>query len=116
MDITLERILSLLPRKPDGKPTHGSKKEFAQKIGFKDGTILADWEAGRSDSYRNYLYEISVKYNVSVEWLKGESNIKENTTCYMGDDISRLFAQLAPENKELVQQLVIQLVKSQQYT
>lgn len=77
MDITLERILSLIPRKPDGKYVHGAKKQFAESIGLKGGNLVSDWESGRVNSYRNYLYEISEKYNVSVEWLKGESDIKE---------------------------------------
>lgn len=77
MDITLERILSLLPHKPDGTLKHGAKGELATLLGFKDGHIFADWIAGRSTSYTNYLYAISDKYNVSVEWLKGETDEKE---------------------------------------
>ena len=80
MDITLERIISLMPHKPDGSLAHGARKTFAESIGFKGGTIVVDWLAGRSTSYLNYLYEISDKYNVSVEWLKGETDIKEKPT------------------------------------
>lgn len=76
MDITLERILQLLPHKPDGKPVHGSRGEFARNIGAPSN-IFADWLAGRSTSYTNYLYAIADKYNVSVEWLRGETDIKE---------------------------------------
>ena len=112
MDITLERILSLLPHKPDGKFVHGAKKTFADSLELPHNIVM-EWESGNSRSYRKYLYEISAKYNVSVEWLKGESNIKEKSTCYMENDISRLFAQLTPQNKELVQQLVVQLLRSQ---
>ena len=88
MDITLERILSLLPRKPDGKLVHGAKKAFAESIGLKGGNLISDWEAGRVTSYRNYLYEISDKYNVSVEWLKGETDIKEKAAPAIGDDFT----------------------------
>ena len=77
MDITLERILSLIPRKPDGKFVHGAKAEFARSIGLKGGESVTMWLKGSSDSYRVHLYEISDKYNVSVEWLKGETDIKE---------------------------------------
>jgi transcriptional regulator with XRE-family HTH domain len=77
MDITLERIFSLLPRKPDGKLVHGAKAEFARSIGLKGGESVILWERGASQSYRQYLYEIADKYNVSVEWLKGETDIKE---------------------------------------
>lgn len=76
MDITLERILSLIPKKEDGKFKHGALSAFARKLGFKDGHIISDWIAGNSTSYLNYLYQISVLYNVSVEWLKGETDIK----------------------------------------
>lgn len=80
MDITLERILSLIPRKDDGKFVHGAQKEFAESIGLKSGNLIADWIKGRSKSYANYIYEIADKYNVSVEWLKGETDIKEKHT------------------------------------
>lgn len=74
MDKTLERIESLLPHKEDGTLTHGAKKEFAQSIGLKSGNLVTDWFSGRRMSYRDYLYEIAAKYNVSVEWLKGETD------------------------------------------
>lgn len=77
MDITLERILSLIPKKPDGKFVHGAKKEFAESVGLKSGNLIADWCDGRSQSYKSYLYEIAAKYNVSVEWLKGETDEKK---------------------------------------
>ena len=77
MDITLERILSLIPRKDDGKYVHGAKKEFAESVGLKNGNLVSDWEKGRTNSYHNYLYEIAAKYDVSVEWLKGETDEKK---------------------------------------
>lgn len=76
MDITLERILSLIPKKENGDFQHGAKKEFAQNIGLKSGNLISDWINGRSESYTGYLYEISAKYGVSVEWLRGETNEK----------------------------------------
>ncbi len=72
MDIMLERILSLIPRKPDGKYVHGAKKEFCERIGAPVN-IVSEWEAEKTKSYRNYLYQIASEYNVSVEWLKGET-------------------------------------------
>lgn len=73
MDITLERILSLIPKKPDGKFVHGAKKDFADSLGLPSN-IVAEWISGRNKSYPNYLYEIAAKYDVSVEWLKGETD------------------------------------------
>jgi hypothetical protein len=79
LDIMLEKILSLIPRKENGDFVHGEKKRFAVGLGFKSGEIVSDWIAGRSDSYKNYLYEISKKHGVSVEWLRGETDEKSPT-------------------------------------
>lgn len=76
MDITLERILSLIPKKPDGKFVHGAKKDFAVSIGYESGDVISMWEKGTSTSYNTKLHEIAAKYHVSVEWLKGETDIK----------------------------------------
>lgn len=74
LDITLKRILSLIPKRADGKYVHGAKKKFAESIGYVGGEIVNMWENGSSKSYMGKLYEISSIYNVSVEWLKGETN------------------------------------------
>lgn len=76
LDITLERMLSLIPRKPDGKYVHGEKKKFCESIGAPPN-IVSEWEAGKTKSYRNYIYAVSLIYNVSVEWLKGETDEKK---------------------------------------
>ncbi len=77
MDITLERILSLIPRKENGEFVHGALKDFAQSIGLKSGNLISDWIAGRSTSYFKKLHEIAAKYDVSVEWLRGETDEKK---------------------------------------
>ena len=73
MDITLERILSLIPRKEDGEYVHGARKEFCDRCGLPKPGLIWDWEEGRSKSYKRYLYQIAAAYNVSVEWLRGET-------------------------------------------
>lgn len=80
MDIVLERILSLIPQKPDGKYVHGAKKEFAQSIGYDGGDIVSMWINGSSKSYMGKLHEIAAVYHVSVEWLKGETDEKNPAT------------------------------------
>lgn len=75
MDVMLERILSLIPKKPDGKFVHGSKKDFADSLELPSN-IVAEWVSGRNKSYPNYLYEIASKYGVSVEWLQGKTDEK----------------------------------------
>lgn len=76
MDITLERIMSLMETDENGKIKKGEKKKFGLSIGLKSGDLISQWLSGQSDTYKDRLYEIAVKYNVSVEWLKGETDIK----------------------------------------
>lgn len=76
MDITLTRILSLIPKKEDGTFKHGAKAEFARNIGYDGGEIINMWEKGTSTSYLKKLHEISSTYNVSLEWLRGETDEK----------------------------------------
>lgn len=88
MDIVLERILSLIPKKENGDFKHGALKEFANSVGLKSGNLISDWTSGRSNSYKNYVYVIAEKYNVPIAWLTGESDIKEKATAVSGDDLS----------------------------
>lgn len=74
MDTTLERILTLIPKKENGAFKHGALSQFARPLGFKDGHIVSDWIAGNSESYKNYLYQISALHGVSVEYLRGETD------------------------------------------
>lgn len=101
MDITLERILSLLPKKEDGKFVHGSKKEFARQIGYESGEIISLWISGESTSYKKKLHEISAVYGVSVEWLKGETDEKEKPVPETGNELS----DVQREAMELIMQL-----------
>ena len=83
MDIVLERILSLLPHDETGKIVRGAKKDFAVSLGYDSGDIVSMWIKGTSTSYKNKLHEIASKYNVSVAWLKGETDdpgIKKDLT------------------------------------
>lgn len=119
MDITLERILSLIPKKPNGKFQHGAIAEFARSIGLSGGQLVSDWMAGRTTSYRNYLYEIAAKYGVSVEWLRGETDEKKPTT-EEGDGLSEeekaliaLYRLLTPEMKRVVTAQLLAAVQNQ---
>ncbi len=108
MDIVLERILSLIPKKENGKYVHGAKKDFAMTIGYDSGDIVSMWIKGTSNSYLGKLHEISNKYNVSVDWLEGKTDIKEKAAPITGSDLSerecellRIFRQLSVEEQDL---------------
>lgn len=97
MDISLQRILSLIPKKPDGEFVHGAQKEFAERLGLRSGNVISDWIGGRSKSYKKKIYEISDIYNVSVEWLEGKTDIKEKTAADASDGLSEEETQFIQE-------------------
>lgn len=110
MDITLERILSLIPKNENGKFKHGSKAEFARNIGYDSGDVVSMWQNGSSVSYKKKLHEISLKYGVTVEWLKGETDEKnppvpEDERILNEELISRLVS-LTPEEMQKVDAFV----------
>lgn len=110
MDITLERILSLLPRKPNGAYVHGAKAQFADSLGLAH-SLVTMWENGQSRSYKDKLYEISAKYNVSVEWLKGETDEKNPPPQGSGLseeelEIIRLYRRTSAETRQAMLQLL----------
>lgn len=105
MDITLSRILSLIEKKPDGTFVHGAFKDFAQSIGYKNGDIVSIWIQGNSKSYNRKLHEIAAKYDVSVEWLRGETDEKTPVPAIPGtgtraDELRRLIFDLTSAMSE----------------
>lgn len=101
-----------MPHKPDGKLVRGAKKDLAVNLGFDSGDIVSLWEKGKSQSYKNYLYEIAAKYDVSVEWLRGETDEKQKkTTDRWVDDLDDVEKQimdllLSLPNEQLKRELV----------
>lgn len=77
MEITLERLLSLIPTNPNGSYVYGAKADFARRLGIKNPDIIWDWQMGRSKSYEKYLYPAAQEYGVSLEWLKGETDERQ---------------------------------------
>lgn len=111
MDITLERILSLIPKKPDGKYVHGAKRDFADSLGMARNLVTM-WESGQSQSYKTKLHEIAAKYNVSVDWLMG--NTDEKTPDAIKDTgLNKDYFNLTAENKAFIDAMIEKLLKSQ---
>jgi len=106
MDVTLSRILSLIPRKANGDYVHGAKKAFAERIGLKSTNLVTEWEAGRSKSYEGYVYQIAAKYGVTPEWLRGESEQREPVQVVPkpkpDEELLRKFAALDEHGQKLV--------------
>ena len=70
MDITLQRIITEL------KIQKKRQSDLTDFIGVTDSTF-GNWKKGRNQSYLKYLHAIADFLNVSVEYLKGETDKKE---------------------------------------
>lgn len=107
MDITLQRILSLIPKGQDGKYVHGAKAEFARSLGFDGGDIVSMWIKGTSKSYRNYLFDIAAMYKVSVDWLRGLSDdATPDSPAYDEPEIAQKYRALDEHGKKLIAALL----------
>ena len=58
------------------------------------------WINGSSTSYNGKLHEISAKYGVSVEWLRGETDEKEKPALKESELDSELINRLCQLSKE----------------
>ena len=116
MDITLVRILSLIPKKDDGTFKHGAKAEFGRSLGYDGGEIINMWEKGASTSYVKKLHEISAKYNVSFEWLRGETDdpSQKKKPATDGDRLNPDYMKLNAANRAAIDAAIAALLKSQQ--
>lgn len=111
MDVILERIISLFPTNENGKPIRGSSKKLADFLGLPHN-IVSEWKSGKNKSYTRYLYEIAENYNVSVEWLKGESD--EKSPPPKDGELNPDYMKLNAANRAAIDAAIAALLKSQQ--
>ena len=70
MDLTIQRILEEM------QIQNKQQTELGEYLNVTPN-IITDWKSGRLKSYRKYLHGISDFLNVSVEYLRGETDKKE---------------------------------------
>lgn len=96
MNITLERIISEL--KSQGKKQY----ELTDFLNLNHNSF-GNWKSGLNSSYKKYLHAIADYLGVSVEYLKGETDIKnsplsnENGLSESQREIIALFDSAPPE-------------------
>lgn len=56
-----------------------TQKDLMNYLG-KSENLFTEWNAGRTKSYTKYVYQIAEFLNVSVEYLKGDTDIKKEAT------------------------------------
>ena len=92
MDKTLERIVNEL------KLQKKRKIDLTDHLGMVN-SAFGHWVSGRNKSYLKYLYAIAAYLDVSVEYLKGETDIKKAPLSVESGD--RLFCLLSHQGNFL---------------
>lgn len=64
-----------------------SPSAVALENGFSKATITG-WKSGRTNPTDASLAKLAAYFNVSIEYLKGESDAKEKAATVYGDDLS----------------------------
>ena len=70
MDLTMQRILEEMQLQ------NKQQTELGEYLTVTPN-VVTDWKSGRLKSYKKYLHAIADFLNVSVEYLKGETDKKE---------------------------------------
>lgn len=70
MDLTMQRILEEMQLQ------NKQQTELGEYLNVTPN-IITDWKSGRLKSYKKYLHGISDFLGVSVEYLRGETDVKE---------------------------------------
>ena len=71
MDEMLNRILTCMG------PTHGAGKALAEYLGVSPN-VVTNWKNGSLRSYRKYIDRIAEFYHVSPQYLRGETDEKQD--------------------------------------
>lgn len=87
MDISLERILSL-------KSSMGiTDTQFQKDLGLY-ATALSEWKNGKTKSYIKHLPKIAKYFNVSVDYILGNTDEKEKPADSKADELSEYDARV----------------------
>lgn len=87
MDIIVERIVAEL------KKQNKSRADLAQYIGVTPN-VITDWKSGRIKSYKKYIHAIAKYLDVSVEYLKGETDQKKKPLVNNDEELTEFLQEL----------------------
>ena len=84
MDTTLQRIILQMENQKI------KQKDLLDALELSE-PVFAAWKAGRNKSYLKYLHAIADFLNVSVEYLKGETDQKEKPPIVEDERLRELY-------------------------
>lgn len=88
MDIILERIVQELSVKKI------KKTDLTERLGFSSSAIFGHWLSGRNSSYKKYIHAIAEYLNVSVEYLRGETDQKKKPLVNEDEELTEYLEEL----------------------
>ena len=104
-----------------------SDMEIERDLNLPRSTIY-DWNNGRSKSYKKYLPEIAAYFDVSTDYLLGNTDIKNKPAATEDDELLKLLdnpinreifdkmSKLTPENFDLIRAQIDFLTSRQERT
>jgi hypothetical protein len=98
MDKTLERIIYEL------KLQRKRKIDLTNHLGMVS-SAFGNWIAGRNKSYLKYVHAIAAYLDVSVEYLKGETDIKKAPLSEESEaaaEFAKMYESLTAEQRQLI--------------
>lgn len=81
MDATLQRIILQMENQKI------KQKDLLDALELSE-PVFAAWKAGRNKSYLKYLHAIADFLDVSVEYLKGETDEKKKPSADKGEELT----------------------------
>lgn len=87
MNIILERTLSEL------RAQNKTQSALAEYLGVTVN-VITDWKGGRMHSYTKYAHAIASFLDVSVEYLRGETNQKEKPLVNQDKELNEYLEEL----------------------
>lgn len=92
------------------KKQNKSQSSLCSHLGLNQ-QAFTNWKNGNSSSYKKYLPEIAEYLEVSVDYLVGNTDIKEKAPAIQElsknqKDIIRLFDKLSPKEQKLAFQII----------
>ena len=77
---TVKIILNLISEK------NMTEQKFLSDMGF-NRTLLSDWKSGKSRSYMRHLSKIAAYFDVSTDYLLGNTDIKNKPAATEDDEL-----------------------------
>lgn len=108
MTVTVQRITDLMER-------NGTPGTFIARLIGKDRSTVSVWRAGKSAPTQKDLETIAAHFGVTVEYLKGESDLPEPVGVVLTEPQQKVYDLLTDCSQDEIEKVVdyIRFIRSQ---